>query len=185
MTHEQKPESAEFRAREDLLPCPFCGAVAEQLDFDDGENIGGSCISCTRCGASGHVEFGFKENFVSQWNTRINNAAEQRRKDAEGCIPVHQFFMDGIWTDCSPKVCANQPCRRILYTRPANVAALEARVKELEKELRLRRDRYAALCLEMEQTESLLARIYEGNIHMKGQVDALVNQMAAIREGGV
>lgn len=104
MTDEQKPESAEFRTREDLLPCPFCGAPAERLDFDGGENIGGSCISCTRCGASGHVEFGFKENFVSRWNTRVSNAAEQRRKDEDkremmSNTPPTTFDLDEILAD--------------------------------------------------------------------------------------
>lgn len=55
-----------------LLPCPFCGGEAERIDFDvgSGDNEGGSCISCTKCQASGPVEFGYKENFVSNWNRR-------------------------------------------------------------------------------------------------------------------
>jgi len=53
-----------------LKPCPFCGGEAEILNLDDGENAGGSCISCTRCLASSNVEFGRKENFVSNWNRR-------------------------------------------------------------------------------------------------------------------
>lgn len=53
-----------------LLPCPFCGAAAERIDIEDGENAGGSCISCTVCQASSNVEFEFKENFVSNWNRR-------------------------------------------------------------------------------------------------------------------
>ncbi len=56
----------------DLLPCPFCGAPAERIDFGpgDAENEGGSCIACTRCQSSGPVEFGRKENFVANWNSR-------------------------------------------------------------------------------------------------------------------
>lgn len=53
-----------------LKPCPFCGGEAERIDIEDGENAGGSCISCTVCQASSNVEFEFKENFVSNWNRR-------------------------------------------------------------------------------------------------------------------
>ncbi len=69
-----------------LLPCPFCGGPAERLDFGpgDAENAGGSCIACTRCQSSGPVEFGRKENFVSNWNrrTRAEANAEVERGEA-------------------------------------------------------------------------------------------------------
>lgn len=56
----------------ELLLCPFCGGEAERIDFGPGagENEGGSCIACRRCRASGPVEFGFKENFIANWNRR-------------------------------------------------------------------------------------------------------------------
>ncbi len=53
-----------------LLPCPFCGGRAEIVGIDTGENAGGSCVCCTRCMASGNVDFERKENFVSNWNRR-------------------------------------------------------------------------------------------------------------------
>lgn len=53
-----------------LRACPFCGGDAERIDIDEGENAGGSCIQCTRCLASGNVEFDRKENFVANWNRR-------------------------------------------------------------------------------------------------------------------
>ena len=59
----------------ELLPCPFCGGPAEVVDIDEGENAGGSCVCCTTCLASGNVEFGFKENFVSIWNRRVQAPA--------------------------------------------------------------------------------------------------------------
>ena len=57
---------------EELLPCPFCGGDAQRFTIgeDEPNNAGGDVISCTRCGASSHVEFGRKENLVSRWNTR-------------------------------------------------------------------------------------------------------------------
>ncbi|WP_340571708.1 hypothetical protein [Stenotrophomonas sp. G106K1] len=55
-----------------LLPCPFCGERAERIDFGpgSGDNEGGSCVACTVCQHSGPVEFGYKENFISNWNRR-------------------------------------------------------------------------------------------------------------------
>ena len=61
----------------DLLPCPFCGGKAERIDIEDGDNAGGSCVICTACNASGNVEFGFKENFMSNWNRRAPVAGWQ------------------------------------------------------------------------------------------------------------
>lgn len=55
---------------EKLKACPFCGGEAERVDIEDGENIGGSFVHCTECDASGNIEFGFKENFISNWNRR-------------------------------------------------------------------------------------------------------------------
>jgi hypothetical protein len=55
---------------DNLLPCPFCCGKAERVDITDGENAGGACISCTVCQASSNLEFGRKENFVSNWNRR-------------------------------------------------------------------------------------------------------------------
>lgn len=54
----------------DLKACAFCGGRAERVDIADGENAGGSCVCCTQCLASSNVEFGFKENFISNWNRR-------------------------------------------------------------------------------------------------------------------
>lgn len=65
-----------------LLPCPFCGGPAERIDFGSGdaENEGGSCIACTRCQSSGPVEFGNKENFVSNWNRRACIEADRKER---------------------------------------------------------------------------------------------------------
>ncbi len=64
------------RLGDGLLPCPFCGDTAERIDFGigSGDNEGGSCVACTGCGSSGPVEFGFKENFLSNWNRRALSA---------------------------------------------------------------------------------------------------------------
>jgi|GEM_PF-1952698 len=73
-----------------LLPCPFCGARAERIDFGigSGENEGGSCIACTVCQHSGPIEFGYKENFVSNWNRRALSAQPSQggQGDALDCI---------------------------------------------------------------------------------------------------
>lgn len=68
----------ESQRDEGLKPCPFCGGEAEIIHLDDGDNAGGSCVCCTRCQASGNVEFGRKENFVDNWNRRATTQpAEQ------------------------------------------------------------------------------------------------------------
>lgn len=63
---------------DELKPCPFCGGEAERIDFGpgDAENEGGSCIACKRCQSSGPVEFGFKETFISKWNTRAASGVD-------------------------------------------------------------------------------------------------------------
>lgn len=58
-----------------LKPCPFCGGLAEIVEIDEGENAGGSCVCCTTCLASSNVDFGFKENFISNWNRRVQTLA--------------------------------------------------------------------------------------------------------------
>ena len=58
-----------------LLPCPFCGGEAERYTIMEGDevaNVGGDVISCTKCGASSHVEFGEKANLVDAWNRRAS-----------------------------------------------------------------------------------------------------------------
>ena len=65
-----------------LKPCPFCGGKAQRIDIEDGENAGGSCIECTSCHASGNIEFGYKENFISNWNRRAADTLEARPEGA-------------------------------------------------------------------------------------------------------
>ena len=60
---------------DELKPCPFCGGMAEIVEIDEGENAGGSCVGCTTCLASSKVEFEFKENFISNWNRRVQTLA--------------------------------------------------------------------------------------------------------------
>lgn len=58
---------------EQLKPCPFCGGEAERTTLEEeGLNFGGDVITCKRCFASSHVEFGFKENLSFHWNTRTD-----------------------------------------------------------------------------------------------------------------
>lgn len=67
-----------------LLPCPFCGGKAERFTLpEDGfGNGGGDVITCSRCQASSHVEFGRKENLVDRWNTRLTAQSGEGRSGA-------------------------------------------------------------------------------------------------------
>ncbi|NVN06029.1 hypothetical protein HW509_10575 [Asaia spathodeae] len=117
MTHEQKPKSAEFQTRE---------AQADWM---------AKCIT-----ASGdHPSLpGFLREHLRQSEAR--GAAEQRRKDAEGAEPVGYISENALkyLNSTSPLMradiygSANSGWPIPLYDRPANVAALEARVMELE-----------------------------------------------------
>jgi len=73
-----------------------------------------------------------------------------------------------------------------LYTRPANVAALEARVKELEGEGELDRRIAEAVAAERERCAQVCEKdAPKGNYGILGNVgDALNRAAAAIREGG-
>jgi Lar family restriction alleviation protein len=83
----------------DLLPCPFCGGFAARVDIEEpGDNFGGACIACVRCGASGPVHFDRKENLEASWNERAplpscaarDVLAERARQvDEEGWTPEH------------------------------------------------------------------------------------------------
>lgn len=63
-------EAQDEGAAGEIKSCPFCGGEAEIIHLDDDDNAGGSCVCCTKCQASGNVEFGRKENFVENWNRR-------------------------------------------------------------------------------------------------------------------
>lgn len=124
----------------DLRDCPFCGGDAERIDIAEGENAGGSCIACTRCLASGNVEFGRKENFVSNWNRRANTQAadeiarlrEERRrlvealKVADDAIKEMFRYYDGGETrgsyDGKPE---RAQLRKAGYATRAMIAALQ------------------------------------------------------------
>lgn len=69
-----------------LLPCPFCGGEALRFTLpEDGlGNGGGDVITCTRCQASSHVEFGRKENLVDRWNTRLAHSLPSQADETSG-----------------------------------------------------------------------------------------------------
>ena len=69
---KEQPAPVVPDAANGLMPCPFCGGKAHQLTIeqDDDPHFGGDVITCTECWASSHVEFGFKENLKSAWNSR-------------------------------------------------------------------------------------------------------------------
>lgn len=64
----------------ELKPCPFCGGEAQRVTLteeDEPMNAGGDVITCLKCQASSHVEFGRKENLAECWNTRTTALPEK------------------------------------------------------------------------------------------------------------
>lgn len=117
-----------------LEPCPFCGGQAERVDIDDGENAGGSCIQCTQCLASGNVEFGYKENFVSNWNRR-KAAASSRLAPGEIAKLVEwlQTYSVLLRRDgCADDADFHEEAAASLTRQTERVEELERRVAEYE-----------------------------------------------------
>lgn len=94
-------QSDEMAARgvAELLPCPFCGGMAEIVEISEGENSGGSCVCCTRCMASSNVEFAFKENFVGNWNRRATPAALAASPEVQALIRGEIEAIIAAWND--------------------------------------------------------------------------------------
>ncbi|MBS1180427.1 MAG: hypothetical protein H6Q99_307 [Proteobacteria bacterium] len=79
-----------------ILPCPFCGGLAEQIELTDEENAGGSVICCTKCHASSSVHFGRKENLVSIWNERTWVSSRQL-EDGEHSSDAPADIPEDVW----------------------------------------------------------------------------------------
>ncbi|WP_199849306.1 hypothetical protein [Stenotrophomonas maltophilia] len=90
-----------------VLPCPFCGAPAERIDFGigSGENEGGSCIACTVCQHSGPIEFGFKENFVSNWNRRTLSTRQAEGRSFQTAVAewMGQCFLPSLYSNMTER----------------------------------------------------------------------------------
>ena len=109
-------------------------------------------------GARNHTDGMFEaKRHIEEAEAR--GAAEQRRKDGEGQEPVYQVYRGDYygWFDCKKSEWEEDDRdpehKRVLYTHPANVAALEGRIAELEKE----RDQYREGHQEMEALRKFYA----------------------------
>jgi len=116
MTHEQKPEGAEFRTRE-----AHRQQIAQAWQ-DEG-------MSCSLADA-------WADRELSEAEAR--GAAEQRRKDAEGAEPVGR--VTGHWADGTPMFDGWDTARPLalgafVYDRPANVAVLEKALNDIGNEV--------------------------------------------------
>lgn len=109
----------------ELLPCPFCGGEAERFTIGDDEpnNAGGDVITCTKCQASSHVEFGRKENLVDRWNTR-HREQEIREQPLDTIQRLGQEF-DA--PEASPSPVTGEALREAL----ADLATAEAEYRKL------------------------------------------------------
>ncbi|WP_122049691.1 hypothetical protein [Asaia bogorensis] len=131
MTHEQKPESAEFRTREEAIA---------SLAFHLHE------ATCDVCWSIATI---MAEEFILKAEAR--GAAEQRRKDAEGAEPVAWLIEDRCKGDprrahtpdsaVTDKAHADKAARfnfkvSALYSRPANITTLGASFAWLVEDMR-------------------------------------------------
>ena len=129
---------------------------------------------------------------------KARGAAEQRRKDGDEQEAVYQVYRGDYygWFDCKKSEWEEDERepehKRILYAHPANVAALEARVKELDsqngdllRELNttyLERDRYRKC---MSDCVDLLEKAKPGTLVRVWLKDCLETARTALkREGG-
>jgi len=161
MTHGQKPESAEFRALETQVS-------------ECARDLHASLIALEE---KLYVEFAEAE---------ARGAAEQRRKDAEGAEAV--WWVDPASFHNPLEQSGDHDRDRFavmlrvrlgeqdipLYTRPANVAALEDRVKELEGENKVWSGAAANALTWLENGRQANAR---------DELKAAQRRVAAIREG--
>jgi len=157
MTHEQKPGSAAFRTRE---------AQIETMTVHYME-AGFPINAARRLARDGVAE------------AEARGAAEQRRKDVEGAVawvdPTFLPSSDYPWTDARLLLEDGTKGTIPLYTRPANVAAHEARVKELEGALRNVR-----AAIEQADPKVLVCTLW-----MPGPPETVADYIsAAVREGG-
>lgn len=108
---KEKPALAVTDSENGLMPCPFCGGKAHQLTIeqDDDPHFGGDVITCTECGASSHVEFGFKENLKSAWNSRAamlhagNDSTNGKALTNCDTVANSPVITDG-WISCSEQM---------------------------------------------------------------------------------
>lgn len=94
--HIKEAELAESEPN-GILPCPFCGGMAERVTIDDVEDpcFGGDVITCVDCGASSHVEYAFKENLVSVWNNRAAPQPVYNDSEAQAMLKHLAVIMAG------------------------------------------------------------------------------------------
>lgn len=98
---------------QELKPCPFCGGEAQRVTLteeDEPMNAGGDVITCLKCQASSHVEFGRKENLAECWNTRTTALPEkldERIVHVSGTNPMSSETIQHL------NVIANAACEAI------------------------------------------------------------------------
>ncbi|EAZ1914902.1 restriction alleviation protein, Lar family [Salmonella enterica] len=135
---KEKPALAVTDSENGLMPCPFCGGKAHQLTIeqDDDPHFGGDVITCTECGASSHVEFGFKENLKSAWNSRAamlhagNDSTNGKALTNCDTVANSPVITDG-WISCSERMPA-QDDWVLIYSKYGEYLAGQVQGKYVE-----------------------------------------------------
>ncbi len=73
----------------ELLGCPFCGGVPNELTLQDEPNYGGRVLECGTCGAASRVFFGECGQALREaWNRRASPPAQTGELTLEQLVPL-------------------------------------------------------------------------------------------------
>lgn len=103
-------------ARE-LLPCPFCGGVADFVDVND-EDGRGIAVACDGCGVGSRIYYPLKDDATrpagDAWNERAGAAKEMAKLNAAALDVLEEALAQ---SGCDGDLCAwawHEKARRML-----------------------------------------------------------------------
>lgn len=92
--------------RDELLPCPFCGAAARFVEVEEGAHAGGHFIECSdgRCGGSTNIMFAAKDDpkphLREKWNSRSRQSvADEAAGASAGLVEAAERLLRWLKSD--------------------------------------------------------------------------------------
>lgn len=90
----------------ELLPCPFCGGVADFVDVQD-EDGRGVAVSCDGCGVGSRIYYPLKDDATrpagDAWNDRAGAAKEMAKLNSAALDLIETALAQ---TGCDGDLCA-------------------------------------------------------------------------------